>query len=85
MESEKWGVKSKKLKVIGNSLTAGKGDPIMAKFVAQLAPVNALADVSPVFVWRLQIDSGDATSLKLYADDLIWGPRCKHPIGSNGA
>ena len=46
-------------------------DPIMAEFVAQLAPVNALADQSPGFVWRLQSESGDATSIKVYDDDMI--------------
>ena len=46
-------------------------DPIMAEFVAQLAPVNALADKTPGFVWRLQTDSGDATSVKVYDDDRI--------------
>ena len=46
-------------------------DPIMAEFVAQLAPVNALADESPGFVWRLQSESGDATSIQIYDDDLI--------------
>ena len=46
-------------------------DPVMADFVAQLAPVNALADQSPGFVWRLQTDSGDATSLKAYEDEMV--------------
>jgi Domain of unknown function (DUF3291) len=46
-------------------------DPLMAEFVAQLAPVNALADQSPGFVWRLQTESGDATSIKVYEDDMI--------------
>jgi len=46
-------------------------DPIMAEFVAQLPPVNALADSSPGFVWRLQSESGDATSIKVYDDDMI--------------
>jgi hypothetical protein len=46
-------------------------DPIMAEFVAQLAPVNALADQAPGFVWRLQTDSGDATSIKVYDDQMI--------------
>lgn len=46
-------------------------DPIMAEFVAQLAPVNALADQSPGFVWRLQTEAGDATSIKVYDDDFI--------------
>ena len=46
-------------------------DPIMADFVAQLPPINALAEQSPGFVWRLQSESGDATSIKAYDDDLI--------------
>jgi hypothetical protein len=46
-------------------------DPIMAEFVAQLAPINALADASPGFVWRLQTEEGDATSLKVYDDDMV--------------
>ena len=46
-------------------------DPIMAEFVAQLAPLNALADQSPGFVWRLQSEAGDATSIKVYDDDMI--------------
>ena len=46
-------------------------DPIMAEFVAQLPPINALADVSLGFVWRLQSESGDATSIKVYDDDMI--------------
>ena len=46
-------------------------NPLMAEFVAQLAPVNALADQSPGFVWRLQSENGDATSIKVYDDDMI--------------
>jgi Domain of unknown function (DUF3291) len=46
-------------------------DTLMADFVAQLSPINALADVSPGFVWRLQSDNGDATSIKVYDDDMI--------------
>jgi len=44
---------------------------VMADSVAQLPPINALADGSPGFVWRLQSDSGDATSIKVYDDDMI--------------
>ena len=46
-------------------------DPIMAEFVAQLPPINALAEQSPGFVWRLQTEGGDATSIKVYDDDMI--------------
>src|SRR6266496_587100 len=46
-------------------------DPMMADFVAQLPTINALAEQNPGFVWRLQSESGDATSIKVYADDMI--------------
>lgn len=42
-------------------------DPRMAGFVDRLDAVNALADDSPGFLWRLQGDSGNATDLR--ADD----------------
>jgi hypothetical protein len=38
--------------------------PIMAEFVANLERMNALADRSPGFIWRLQTDEGDATGLR---------------------
>jgi len=41
-------------------------DPVMAGFVAGLEPLNALADRSPGFVWRLVDEGGrDATGLRL--------------------
>jgi len=43
--------------------------PVMAEFVAQLPAVNALADHSPGFVWRLQTEDGNATSLRSFEDD----------------
>src|SRR5712691_9169979 len=46
-------------------------DPIMAGFVARLDDINALADGSPGFVWRLQTEEGDATALRPYEDDRI--------------
>lgn len=46
-------------------------DPIMEEFVAQLPAINSLADASPGFVWRLQTEEGDATSLKVYDDDMV--------------
>lgn len=46
-------------------------DPVMADFVARLAPINALAEESPGYVWRLQSESGDATSIKVYDDEMI--------------
>lgn len=38
-------------------------------FVSLLAPVNAAADAAPGFVWRLQSDDGDATSIKAFEWD----------------
>jgi hypothetical protein len=43
-------------------------DPGMAEFVGQLDQVNALAEQSPGFVWRLKSDSGNATDIKLTDD-----------------
>jgi hypothetical protein len=44
---------------------------LMAEFMAKLDPVNALADATPGFVWRLQDDSGNATSIRPFDDDLM--------------
>ena len=46
-------------------------DPVMHGFVSRLDEINALADRAPGFVWRLQTDEGDATSLRLFDDPLI--------------
>jgi hypothetical protein len=46
-------------------------DPAMAGFVEQLDPVNALADAAPGFVWRLQTEEGNATSIHAFDDDLL--------------
>jgi len=46
-------------------------DPRMAGFVARLDEINALADRSPGFVWRLQTTEGNATALRPYDDDRI--------------
>jgi len=46
--------------------------PTMADFVANLDRINALAESSPGFVWRLQTAEGDATALRpLGADTLV--------------
>lgn len=46
-------------------------DPVMAGFVARLDEINALADGSSGFVWRLQTDAGNATYLRPYDDERI--------------
>jgi hypothetical protein len=46
--------------------------PGMADFVANLARINALAEDSAGFVWRLQTEDGDATAMRrMGADTLI--------------
>jgi Domain of unknown function (DUF3291) len=45
--------------------------PRLAEFVAALEPVNAVADASPGFVWRLQTEEGDATSIRVFDDERI--------------
>jgi heme-degrading monooxygenase HmoA len=44
---------------------------LLAGFVARLDEINALADRSPGFVWRLQTPQGNATDLRPYDDDRI--------------
>ncbi len=44
---------------------------LLADFVAALDPVNAVADASPGFVWRLQTEEGDATAVKAFGDDRL--------------
>lgn len=43
--------------------------PLMAEFAANLERVNALADASPGFVWRLQTEAGDATAIRPFEDE----------------
>jgi hypothetical protein len=52
-------------------LLAPLDSPQLADFVANLDRINALAEGSPGFVWRLQTDDGDATSLRPLGDDTI--------------
>tara|TARA_R110001592_G_scaffold363036_1_gene679390 strand:+ start:6326 stop:6775 length:450 start_codon:yes stop_codon:yes gene_type:complete len=46
-------------------------DEIMSGFVARLDEINALADISPGFIWRLQSDEGDATAIRVFDDPLL--------------
>lgn len=45
--------------------------PIMTDFVAALDRINAMADNSPGFVWRLQSEEGNATEYRPYEDERI--------------
>jgi hypothetical protein len=44
-------------------------DPVMHGFASRLDEINALAEASPGFIWRLQGDEGNSTSYRLYDDD----------------
>ncbi len=52
-------------------LRAHRADPLVADFMAALDPINAIADASPGFVWRLATAEGNATALRPYDDDRI--------------
>jgi hypothetical protein len=45
--------------------------PRMADFVANLDRINALAEKSPGFVWRLQTEEGDATAMRPMGDTTL--------------
>jgi hypothetical protein len=45
--------------------------PIMAEFVANLDPINKLAESSDGFIWRLKDDSNSATQMKFFDDEYM--------------
>ncbi|HEY7754708.1 MAG TPA: DUF3291 domain-containing protein [Actinomycetota bacterium] len=53
------------------TLRAPIDSPQLADFVALLDPINALADRTPGFVWRLQTEDGDATAIRAFPDERI--------------
>jgi hypothetical protein len=46
-------------------------DPVMAGFVNRLAEINALAEASPGFIWRLKDEAGNATSIHAFDDPRV--------------
>lgn len=52
-------------------LEAPLDSPRMKDFVEALDPVNAAADASDGFVWRLQNDSGNATDVPVFGDEWL--------------
>jgi hypothetical protein len=52
-------------------LVAPQGDPRVQPFFDALERINALADASPGFIWRLQSDSGNATDILPTSDPLF--------------
>jgi hypothetical protein len=52
-------------------LRAPIDDPLIAEFRDALDEINALAERSPGFVWRLQTDEGNATALHPTGEELV--------------
>lgn len=52
-------------------MRAPLNSPVMVGFVARLDGLNALAESSPGFVWRLKGSGNNATDLRPYDDDQI--------------
>ncbi|MEO0424206.1 MAG: DUF3291 domain-containing protein [Pseudomonadota bacterium] len=52
-------------------LLAPIDSPQLADFVDNLERINALAEQSSGFVWRLQTDDGDATALRPFGENCI--------------
>jgi hypothetical protein len=52
-------------------LRAPLDNPIMDGFRTQLDPINALADSTPGFIWRLQTEDGNATAIRPYEDPFM--------------
>lgn len=52
-------------------LAAPIDSPQLVGFVSSLERINALAEASPGFVWRLQDEAGDATAIRHFGDDVI--------------
>jgi hypothetical protein len=52
-------------------LTGPLDSPPLADFVANLERINALAEQSPGFAWRLQTEEGDATALRPLGENVL--------------
>ena len=51
--------------IIGGAMDS----PLMAEFAASLDRINALAESSPGFVWRLQTPEGNATAIRPFENE----------------
>ena len=68
METRKWHIAQLNIaRMLGKNID----DPIMTEFVGQLDNINALAEQSKGFVWRLKSGDGNATSYNPYGDERI--------------
>ncbi|MCG2586805.1 DUF3291 domain-containing protein [Massilia sp. TS11] len=53
------------------TMKAPLDSPTMADFVGNLDRINALAEQSPGFVWRLKDEAGDATAIRPFGDEVL--------------
>lgn len=53
------------------TLMAPIESPVLKDFVDNLDRINALAENSPGYVWRLQSDEGNATSIRPFGDEYL--------------
>jgi hypothetical protein len=53
------------------TMLAPLDSPTMSGFVNRLDEINALAEGTPGFVWRIKTDGGDATSIRAFDDEKI--------------
>jgi GNAT superfamily N-acetyltransferase len=52
------------------TMRAPVDDPMVAEFMDNLARINAMADAADGFIWRLQTESGNATSIQVFDNPL---------------
>ncbi len=52
-------------------LRAPLDDPATREFIDALDEMNALADGSPGFQWRMQTEDGNATAIRAFDDELV--------------
>lgn len=50
-------------------IKAAMDSPVMADFAGNLDRINALAESTPGFVWRLQTEDGNATSIRPFQNE----------------
>lgn len=50
-------------------IKAPMDSPVMAGFASNLDRINALAEATPGFVWRLQTEEGDATAIRPFDNE----------------
>ena len=50
-------------------IRAPMDSPVMAEFANNLDRINALAEASPGFIWRLQTEEGNATAIRPFENE----------------